>query len=71
MAALPAAEQHAFLAAHPDLYEHTHGAVRLRIHAGRIALASLDAAGYASAALPDWATMPALALAPSDRKSPA
>ena len=60
MAALPADEQRRFLAAHPDLYEHSHGAVRLRIQAGRIALATLAGAGYASAALPDWETMPAL-----------
>ena len=31
MAAQSAAEQEAFLAAHPDLYERSHGAVRLRI----------------------------------------
>jgi L-alanine-DL-glutamate epimerase-like enolase superfamily enzyme len=58
MAALPPTEQHAFLAAHPDLYEHSHGATRLRIRDGRIALASLECAGYASAVLPDWQAMP-------------
>ena len=47
-------------AAHPDLYEHTHGAVRLRIRDGRIALGSLEGVGFASAAMPDWQTMPAL-----------
>ena len=31
MAGLPAAEQEAFLGAHPDLYERSHGAVRLGI----------------------------------------
>ena len=61
MAALPEAEQQAFLAAHPDAYEHSHGAVRLRIHQGRIALASLGGPGYASAVLPDWDAMSALA----------
>ena len=61
MAALPAAEQQQFLDAHPDLYERSHGAVRLRIRDGRIALASLDTAGYASAALPDWSAMAPLA----------
>jgi hypothetical protein len=60
MGALPESEQRAFLAAHPDLYEHSHGAVRLRIREGRIALASLDCAGYASAAHPDWNRLPAL-----------
>lgn len=57
MAALPQAEQEAFLRAHPDVYERSHGAVRLRIHAGRIALASLAAPGFASAAMPDFAAM--------------
>ena len=57
MAALPEGEQRAFLAAHPDVYEQSHGAVRLRINQGRIALASLDCAGYASAAQPDFNAM--------------
>ena len=62
MAALPAAEQSAFLAAHPDLYRREAGAdgpvVRLVIERGRIALASLLAApSFASSAWPDWATM--------------
>jgi hypothetical protein len=60
MAALPAAEQQAFLDAHPDLYERSHGAVRLRIRGGRLAIASLAAPGYASAAQPDWHAMAAL-----------
>ncbi len=64
MAALPAAEQQAFLAAHPDVYEHTHGAVRLRIRDGRIHIGSLDCTGYASAAMPDWSQMQPL-LVPS------
>ena len=57
MAALPAAEQQAFLAAHPDVYERSHGAVRLKIKDGRIALASLDCPGYASGAMPDFGAM--------------
>ncbi|HVE53694.1 MAG TPA: enolase C-terminal domain-like protein [Ramlibacter sp.] len=57
MAALPPAEQHAFLTAHPDLYERSHGAVRLRIAGGEIALQSLQAPGFASGALPDFAAM--------------
>ncbi|RYF68354.1 MAG: hypothetical protein EOO22_17870 [Comamonadaceae bacterium] len=57
MAALPQAEQQAFLAAHPDLYEHSHGAVRLRIAGGRIALASLACPGFASGAMPDFGAM--------------
>ena len=57
MAALPAAEQDAFLQAHPDLYERSHGAVRLKIRAGRIALGSLDGGGYASGAMPNFSAM--------------
>jgi hypothetical protein len=57
MAALPQAEQDAFLQAHPDLYERSFGAVRLRIERGEIALGSLAAPGFASGALPDFGTM--------------
>ena len=57
MAALPADEQQAFLDAHPDLYERSHGAVRLRLHEGRLAIASLQGPGYASGAMPDWRVM--------------
>jgi L-alanine-DL-glutamate epimerase-like enolase superfamily enzyme len=57
MAGLPEAEQAAFLAAHPDLYERSHGAVRLRIRAGRLAIGSLACAGFAAAAEPDWSAM--------------
>ncbi len=57
MAALPQAEQQAFLAAHGDLYEHSHGATRLAIRDGRIAIGSLACNGFASAALPDFGTM--------------
>jgi hypothetical protein len=60
MAALPRSEQQAFLSAHPDVYEDSHGAVRLRIRDGRIALASLDGPGFASGAMPEWAGMAAL-----------
>ncbi|WP_076998721.1 enolase C-terminal domain-like protein [Variovorax sp. KK3] len=61
MAALPAAEQQAFLDAHGDLYERSHGAVRLRIRDGRISLGSLDCAGFASAAMPDFDAMTPMA----------
>ena len=57
MAALPQQEQQAFLDAHGDVYERSHGAVRLRIERGRIALASLDCKGYASAAEPMFSQM--------------
>jgi hypothetical protein len=57
MADLPQGEQDAFLAAHPDLYEHSHGAVRVKIRQGELAIGSLDCKGYASAAMPDWKSM--------------
>lgn len=57
MAALPADEQSEFLAAHPDVYERSNGAVRLTIRDGRIALDSLACNGYASGAMPDFAAM--------------
>lgn len=57
MAGLPEHEQEAFLQAHPDLYERSHGAVRLKIEAGEISLGSLACTGYASGSLPDWSRM--------------
>ena len=57
MAGLPAAEQDAFLSAHPDLYERSHGAVRVRITDGNLQISSLDIKGYASGATPDWNSM--------------
>ncbi len=62
MAALPQAEQDAFLAAHPDLYERSHGAVRPRIVRGMLAIGSLACQGYASAAMPDWNSMQSMAI---------
>ncbi|GAB3649390.1 enolase C-terminal domain-like protein [Ramlibacter alkalitolerans] len=57
MKALPRAEQEAFLRAHPDLYEDSHGAVRLRIRGGEIAIGSLACTGFASGASPDFGAM--------------
>lgn len=57
MAAVGEAEQEAFLTAHPDLYQRSFGAVRVKIEAGAIAIASLDRPGVASAAEPDFAAM--------------
>ncbi len=57
MAGLPEAEQAAFLRAHDDLYERSHGAVRLRITGGNVEMASLACKGFASAAHPDWTSM--------------
>ena len=56
----PHAEQAAFCQAHPDLYEHSHGAARLRIRDGQLQIASLDAPGYASTVMPDFSAMQSL-----------
>jgi hypothetical protein len=55
MADLPASEQQAFLAAHPDLYRRADGAVRLKIEDGMLAIGSLACLGFASGALPEKA----------------
>jgi L-alanine-DL-glutamate epimerase-like enolase superfamily enzyme len=60
MAAQPEGEQQAFLDAHPDVYERSHGAVRLKIRDGRIALKSLTCTGFASAAMPHFGAMTSL-----------
>jgi Enolase C-terminal domain-like len=57
MAGLPAGEQENFLSTHADLYERSHGAVRVRIRDGKLEIGSLDCAGYASRALPHWQSM--------------
>lgn len=57
MSGVPAGEQAAFLAAHPDLYHRAGDTVRLTIRDGRIALGSLGCAGFAVAAEPDWSSM--------------
>jgi L-alanine-DL-glutamate epimerase-like enolase superfamily enzyme len=60
MAGAPEHEQAAFLAAHPDLYERSHGAVRLRIANGGLAIGSLDCVGFAAGAEPDWRALAAM-----------
>ena len=57
MAGLAEDEQADFLGAHPDLYERSHGAVRVAIRGGTMAIGSLACRGFASAALPDWNQM--------------
>jgi hypothetical protein len=66
MAGLPQAEQDAFLAAHPDLYERSHGAVRVRIRDGTLAIGSLGCPGFASGAMPQWTTMRPMDLSGAD-----
>ena len=72
MAALPEHEQARFLAAHPDLYERSHGAVRLAIRNGRLSLGSLATHGFATSAYPDWddlKPMPNPRIAPRERSA--
>ena len=58
MAGAPAAEQEAFLAAHPDLYGRApDGRARLSIRAGAVGLKSLETPGLAVGPLPDLAAM--------------
>jgi hypothetical protein len=62
MRARPAAEQQAFAAAHPDLYERVRApdgveVTRVRLRAGRLEFGSLRGPGYASAVLPDFGAM--------------
>ncbi|MDM0013729.1 mandelate racemase [Variovorax sp. J22P168] len=61
----PAAEQQAFAAAHPDLYETSADRPRLAIRDGRIELGTLDRPGFAHAAEPDLESLQPLAHAPS------
>ena len=61
MAGALVSEQEDFLKAHPDLYERSHGVVRLRISAGTLSLKSLECTGFASGALPDWKAMKEMA----------
>jgi L-alanine-DL-glutamate epimerase-like enolase superfamily enzyme len=56
MAGRPAAEQRRFREAHGDLYA-AGDPVRVRIADGQVTIRSLDCAGFASAAEPDWASM--------------
>ena len=65
MADLPETEQAAFLSAHPDLYERSHGAVRLKIRDGRLAIGSLGGVGFASGAYPEWKTLTPMPAAPA------
>lgn len=61
MADLPAAEQQAFLEAHPDLYERRHGAVRVRIASGLLEIGSLAGRpGFATGAWPERGAMKAM-----------
>jgi L-alanine-DL-glutamate epimerase-like enolase superfamily enzyme len=57
LAALPPGEQSAWLAAHPDLYVRDGDLVRVRIADGRLAVGSLERAGFAAGAQPDWSSM--------------
>jgi hypothetical protein len=53
----PSEEQARFAQAHSDLYEMGEAGARLRIRDGRVAIASLDAAGFSTACQPAWDSM--------------
>lgn len=58
MSFAPEAEQHAFVAAHPDLYDKQAGKpARLKAIGGRLALGSLDVPGFAVGADMDFTSM--------------
>ena len=61
MYGLPDGEQAAFFSGHPDLYERSHGAVRLKIVEGVLRTKSLGCPGFGSAATPDWNAMKEMA----------
>jgi hypothetical protein len=62
MSFAPEAEQKAFVAAHPDLYERKDGKpARLRAQGGRLALGSLDTPGFAVGAEMDFKSMKPMA----------
>jgi hypothetical protein len=58
----PAAEQDAFLAAHPDLYARGDAGVRLATATGRLSTRSLRGPGFAAGAMPDWASLAAFSV---------
>lgn len=57
LAAVPEAEQAAFLGAHPDLYTRDGGVVRLDVRGGRVRIGSLVCKGFASGAMPAFKDM--------------
>lgn len=65
MAAAPAAEQAAYLAAHPDLYAEADGVVRLSIRDGVLPVAGLHGTGFAHLAWPDWSSLDEVPLNPA------
>jgi hypothetical protein len=56
-AGAPAAEERAFLEAHPDLYASNRGKVRLSIRDGDLSTDTLTAPGFATSVHPDWSTL--------------
>ncbi len=57
MAGIDESEQRSFLIAHPDLYEKSFGAVRLRIAGGMLSIGSLACPGLGVGAEPMWSGM--------------
>jgi hypothetical protein len=57
----PAEEAQAFASAHPSLYETTAGRPHLAVRHGQLDLISLHVSGFASAAMPQWRSLQAIA----------
>jgi hypothetical protein len=66
MAGASEREQLQFLSAHPELYQHTDGRVRLAIRSGVLALGSLaHTPGLAVGVMPEWDEMQPMRLSAS------
>jgi hypothetical protein len=66
------AEQDAFVAAHPDLYERQPGRpARLKVRDGALALGSLGCRGFAVGVDLDFAALRSMPAAPHERLTPA
>ena len=72
MSSAPDAEQNAFVAAHPDLYDRQPGKpARLKVSNGTLALGSLGCPGFAVGVDLDFAALRAMPAAPGERLVPA
>ncbi|KAF0105226.1 MAG: hypothetical protein FD144_864 [Rhodospirillaceae bacterium] len=72
MSSASEAEQNAFMAAHPDLYERQPGKpARLKVRDGMLALGSLGCPGFAVGVDLDFAALRAMPAAPRERLVPA
>ena len=72
MSSASEAEQNAFVAVHPDLYEqHPGKPARLKVNNGALALGSLGCPGFAVGVDLDFAALRSMQAAPPERLTPA